>query len=124
MRRARRIIRSSPRQSDALPRRTNLPPALSNWLIEQGHEAAHTTALGLEAEPDIKIWRHASNTGAIIVTKDEDFALLKAADADGPKVVWIRIGNAVRRVLMQRLITAWPLVVEKLCEGYGVVEVR
>ncbi len=103
---------------------TNLPPALANWLNEQGHEAAHTTALGLESKQDVEIWRHAANTGAIIVSKDEDFALLKAANANGPKVVWIRIGNAVRRVLMRRLITVWPSVLEKLEEGYGLVEVR
>jgi predicted nuclease of predicted toxin-antitoxin system len=103
---------------------TNLRPALANWLNEHGHEAAHATALGLESERDIEIWRHAASIGAIIVSKDEDFALLKAANANGPKVVWIRIGNAVRRVLMRRLVTAWPSVLEKLEEGCGVVEVR
>ncbi|MGC1585583.1 MAG: DUF5615 family PIN-like protein [Rhodomicrobium sp.] len=61
---------------------------------------------------------------AIVISKDEDFALLKAANAGGPKVVWIRIGNAVRRALIRRLITAWPSVIEKLEEGYGIVEVR
>ncbi|MFZ1108099.1 MAG: DUF5615 family PIN-like protein [Rhodomicrobium sp.] len=103
---------------------TNLPPALADWLIEQGHEAAHTTALGLESKRDIEIWRHAASIGAIIISKDEDFALLKAGKANGPKVVWIRIGNAVRRVLMRRSVTAWPSVLEKLEEGFGVVEVR
>lgn len=42
---------------------TNLPPALANWLIEQGHEAVHTTALGLASEQDIEIWRHAASSG-------------------------------------------------------------
>ncbi len=81
---------------------TNLPPALATWIAARGHEAAHTTALGIESQPDIEIWRHAAITGAIIVSKDEDFALLRAADPTGPKVVWIRIGNAVRRVLLRR----------------------
>jgi len=103
---------------------TNLPPALTAWLTEQGYEAAHTVALGLGSAQDVEIWRHAANTNAIIITKDEDFALLHAANADGPKVVWIRIGNAVRRVLLRRLVTAWPSVIAKLEEGNGVVEVR
>jgi predicted nuclease of predicted toxin-antitoxin system len=103
---------------------TNLPPALAEWLVELGHEAGHTTALGLGSKSDIEIWRYAANRNAIIVTKDEDFALLKAANAVGPAVVWIRIGNAVRRVLMQRLMRTWPRVIEKLAEGHGIVEVR
>ena len=44
------------------------------------------------------------------MTKDEDFALLQALDRTGPPVVWIRIGNAVRNVLMRRLPVLWPEV--------------
>lgn len=103
---------------------TNLPPALAAWLVEQGHEAVHTSALGLESAADRIIWQHAATTGSIIVSKDEDFALPKAANSDGPKVVWVRIGNAVRRVLLQQLSSVWPSVIEKLEEGNGIVEVR
>lgn len=103
---------------------TNLPPVLATWLIQRGHEAVHTTELGLEAAEDIEIWRYAETIDAIIITKDEDFALLKAINAGGPQVVWIRIGNAIRRVLMHRLIMALPLIMEKLDEGSGIIEVR
>jgi predicted nuclease of predicted toxin-antitoxin system len=103
---------------------TNLPPALAAWLIQQKHEAVHPTELGLEAARDVEIWALAEKTGAIIVSKDEDFVLLKAINSGGPQVIWIRIGNAVRRVLMARLTTAWPSVIKKLSEGNGVVEVR
>ena len=37
----------------------------------------------------------------------KDFIWLKTADQTGPPVVWIRIGNAVRRILIARLTIAW-----------------
>jgi predicted nuclease of predicted toxin-antitoxin system len=103
---------------------TNLPQGLAGWLESQGHEANHTSDFGMEAADDRVIWQYALSTGAIIITKDEDFVLLKAAEPSGPNVVWVRIGNAVRRVLFQRLISAWPQVVARLAAGDTVVEVR
>lgn len=55
---------------------------------------------------------------------DEDFVLLKTSEADGPSIFWVRIGNAVRRVILQRLGTVWPAVVATLEQGDGIVEVR
>jgi len=103
---------------------TNLPPALSEWLIKRGHEAVHTTSVGLGAASDLAIWHYAVQNEAIIISKDEDFALLKAANPNGPKIIWVRIGNAIRRVLFQRLDEAWPSVIEMLNEGEELIEVR
>ncbi len=57
------------------------------------------------------------------MTKDEDFVLLKMSEAEGPTVVWIRIGN-VRRVLLQRISSVWAEVVSKLEAGETIIEVR
>jgi predicted nuclease of predicted toxin-antitoxin system len=73
---------------------------------------------------DRAIWRRAIEMGACIVTKDEDFALLQALDRSGPAVVWIRIGNAVRRVLLERLPKLWPAVVSAIDRGEKIVELR
>ncbi|MDX6574495.1 MAG: hypothetical protein QOE96_448 [Blastocatellia bacterium] len=51
-----------------------LPPALASWLIQQGHTAQHVDDLGLRNADDIVIWNHALESGAIVITKDEDFA--------------------------------------------------
>jgi len=78
----------------------------------------------METAKDRAIWDHAKDIGACIVTRDEDFVLL-AAEADvGPSVVSVRIGNAVRRVLLQRLSPVWPVVVSKLQSGEQVVEIK
>jgi predicted nuclease of predicted toxin-antitoxin system len=102
----------------------NLPPALARWLVSEGHNADHVSDLGLEGVSDLAIWRRARELQACIVTKDEDFVLLQAMDHDGPAVVWIRIGNAVRSVLMRRLPSLWPSVVSAIQHGEKIIEVR
>ena len=102
----------------------NLPPALAQWLISVGHEARHVNDLGLARMPDRDIWRHARDQSACIVTKDEDFVLLHALDRSGPPVVWIRIGNAVRAVLLRRLPEQWPAVMSAIERGEKIIEVR
>lgn len=103
---------------------TNLPPALADWLKSQGHEAEHSSAIGLASVSDRRIWDHALAVGASIVTKDEDFVLLKTNDPSGPQIVWIRVGNATRRVLLQKLDATWPAVSSALQRGEGIVEIR
>jgi predicted nuclease of predicted toxin-antitoxin system len=74
-----------------------LPPALVPWLAAKGHHAQHVIDCGLEAADDRAIWDEAIRTGAVIVTKDEDFALRRTLAVPGPCVVWVRRGNATRR---------------------------
>ncbi len=101
----------------------NLPPALARWLASEGHEAQHVGDFGMERAPDREIWARARETGACIVTKDEDFILLQALDRAGPAIVWIRIGNAVRGVLLRRLPALWPAVISAIARGEKVIEV-
>lgn len=102
----------------------NLPPAFARWLISEGHEAHHVSEWGMEATPDREIWARAREINACIITKDEDFILLQALDRAGPAIVWIRIGNAVRDVLMSRLPTLWPAVLSAIERGEKIIEVR
>lgn len=103
---------------------TNLPPDLAVLLVSLGHDACHTLDVGLERATDRVIWQHAKVDHRCIVTRDEDFVLLSAADADGPFVVWVRIGNAVRRVILERVRSTWPTVVARLAAGEKVIELR
>lgn len=64
-----------------------LPPALARWLVERGHQAGHVADLGIAGASDRVVWERAAITGAVIVTKDEDFALRRAVAAEGPVVV-------------------------------------
>jgi predicted nuclease of predicted toxin-antitoxin system len=102
----------------------NLPPALAQWLAAERHEAHHVSNLGMEAMPDREIWKRAREMDACIVTKDEDFVLLSALDRAGPAIVWIRVGNATRGALLDRLPALWPKVMNAIERGEKVIEVR
>lgn len=101
-----------------------LPPALATWLIQQGHIAQHVDELGLRNADDIVIWNHALVSGAIVITKDEDFAERTARTTTGPVIVWLRIGNATNRILMQWFSPRWEEVIDHLNAGDRLIEVR
>jgi predicted nuclease of predicted toxin-antitoxin system len=101
-----------------------LPPALSRWLREQGHEAQHVEDVGLRDAEDGPIWAHALNADAVILTKDEDFAARASRDSQGPVIVWLRIGNATNRALLQWWQPRWPQVLMLLANGHRLIEVR
>jgi len=101
-----------------------LPPALAVWLRDQGHDAVHAmNSVGVDA-PDSAIWDLARLDERIIVTKDRDFAIWAASRQAGPRVVWLRIGNATTRSLMAWLEPRWPIIQERLIENTHLVEVR
>ena len=68
------------------------------------------------------IWRYAAEQSAVIVTKDEDFATMRAQAEDGPQVLWLRIGNATNRALHLHLDEVWPTVVQWLEAREPIVE--
>jgi predicted nuclease of predicted toxin-antitoxin system len=66
-----------------------LPPALAKRLQELGHDAKHVTAIGLATSTDDSIWARATQTGAVIISKDEDFSLMQIWFPEGPAVIWV-----------------------------------
>lgn len=78
-----------------------LPPALVGWLTGLGYTAQHVDELGLREADDIVIWNHALTGGAVVITKDEDFAERTKRTPTGPVIIWLRIGNATNRALIQ-----------------------
>ena len=100
-----------------------LPPALPRWLVSRGHEAEHVFDRGLTSADDRTIRRDAESTGSILVTKDEDFALLKAIEPEGPVVVWIRLGNTRRQELLRWFERMLPVVMAAIERGDSLIEV-
>ena len=49
---------------------------------------------------------------------------MRALSAAGaPALVWVRIGNATRNVLVERLSAVWPAIVAALERGETVIQV-
>ncbi len=100
-----------------------LPAALAHWLQARGHQAEHVLALGMGQTADALIWQHAAQTGAVIVTKDEDFAQLTILRPEGVRVVWLRVGNCRTAALIATFERLWPEIVRQLDAGAGLIEV-
>ena len=100
-----------------------LPPALAGWLREAGYDAAHVEDVALREAVDQTIWAHALRTGAIIITKDEDFAERSARESAAPIVVWLRVGNATNRALHTWIEPRLPGIVQLVGQNNRLIEV-
>jgi predicted nuclease of predicted toxin-antitoxin system len=103
---------------------TQLPRRLAAWVRAQGNDADHVLDLALAQSKDNAIWLAATESGAIIVSKDEDFATWIVAGRAGPSVLWLRTGNGSTPDLHSILERIWPSVVARFEAGERLVEVR
>lgn len=101
-----------------------LPPALARYLESQGHEARAVREVGLREADDTAIWDFAMRDGLIIVTKDEDFPERVLNSSTAPQIVWLRIGNSTKRLLIAWFAPLLPDVIRELTAGHRIVEVR
>jgi predicted nuclease of predicted toxin-antitoxin system len=98
-----------------------LPPALTGWLQNAGHDSEHVAdALALDAE-DSAIVAHAIESDAVIVTKDSDFVLL--VPSPPPHLLLVICGNCSNRVLFDLFGREFPVALADLQRGGAVVEI-
>lgn len=100
-----------------------LSAALARWLETKGCQAEHVLALGLAQSPDADIWQRAAREGAVIISKDEDFARMTLLKPEPVPVVWLRFGNCRTAALLASMERAWPDIVQQLDTGARLIEV-
>lgn len=100
-----------------------LPPGLVQHLEASGHSAEHVNFVGLGAAADGQVWAYAVRVGAVLISKDQDFARLAKARPEGVPVVWIRLGNTTNHALWVALKPAIPEIVGAVAAGEKLVEV-
>ncbi len=100
-----------------------LPPALIRHLKSLGHNAEHVFDLGYVGAPDSDIWSRAVAVGAVIISKDEDFAERARRPEPKTQVVWIRLGNMTNAALWHALEPRFAEIVEALEAGEHLIEV-
>lgn len=101
-----------------------LSPKTALWLTQDfGCVCEALVQTLLAHEDDAQIFARAAKAGAIIITKDSDFADLVALHGPPPQVILITVGNtsdeALRRTLAQTFVTAMAL----LRAGEPIVEI-
>lgn len=99
-------------------------PALARILADRGHEASHVADVGLLSSTDEEVWHHAIETGAVLITKDEDFAVLPRRSDEAAQVLWLRVGNTSRRALLGWFDARLPGITDLLEAGERLIEVR
>ena len=101
-----------------------LPAALARFLASRGEEASHVLDLGLAQASDAEIWRHATENGMVIISKDEDFFHLAGLPEAWVQFIWVRLGNCRTQQLLAAFERVWSRVQACLEAGDRVVEVR
>ena len=99
-----------------------LPPALCQWLQTRGHEATHVIDIGLGGASDTAIAGRAIADEAMIITKDDDFLILRLPDRFG--LLWLRCCNATTRAFTEWLDARWDRVEALLAAGESMIELR
>jgi len=90
-----------------------LSPGLARWLLEQGHDAVHASAVGLDRALDTEIVARARDEDRIIITADLDYPrLLALSTADRPALILMRGGEWTESQVVGRLRAALAAVPE------------
>ena len=100
-----------------------LPPALARKIAAAGHQATHVLDEGLLESSDSQIWDYAIEINAVILTKDEDFAIRASVSKTPPSIVWVRIGNCPNARLLAWFEAELPSVIAALGSGTCLVEI-
>lgn len=101
-----------------------LPPELAKWLTINGNDGTHVSDAALLNADDQRIWEHARQIGAVIISKDEDFVDRWLLDQDPVGLIWIRKGNCSNRALLDWLEPLWPETMKRLELGERLIELR
>jgi predicted nuclease of predicted toxin-antitoxin system len=95
---------------------------LARQIEALGHTPEHVADCGLATAADREIRAYAGGVGAVIITKDEDFAVRKRLES-GPPIVWVRIGNTRRADVLGRIETDFPAILNALERGETLIEI-
>ena len=66
--------------------------------------SSQVALLGLETVADAQIWRYAKDNGFVIVSRDADFHERSLIEGHPPQVVWLKIPNRSRAVVLNILL--------------------
>lgn len=101
-----------------------LSPAIAPWMAATfGVDAYSLRDLGLRDATDRAIYAAARDAGAVVMTKDADFALLQEQLGPPPKLLWLRCGNTSNARLKEILAVAFPRAQALLAGPESLVEI-
>jgi predicted nuclease of predicted toxin-antitoxin system len=105
-----------------------LSPALAPFVTDLfgaalAIEASSVKWLGLRDATDEAIYAAAREAGAIVLTKDADFAVMLERHGPPPCVIWVTLGNTSNARMREVLRKALPEALSLLRSGEALVEI-
>lgn len=101
-----------------------LPPSLARFISDELKTTAiHVADIGLKSASDSALWEYASNHDLIVISKDEDFATM-ILNTPTAKLIWVRLGNCRKTLLLETFRRMWPRVIHRLESGDSLIEIR
>ena len=102
-----------------------LSPQLTRWIEETfGVECLHVRDLGLRNAEDPEIFQRARESGAVVMTKDEDFVHLVGQNGPPSRVIWITSGNMANDRFKLLLLKTLQDAISLIESGEAVVEIK
>ena len=99
-----------------------LPPGLCSWLEKEFDVQAEAVRdLGLRDAKDPEIFAAAREGGAVVMSKDADFANLVSRHGPPPQVLWVTCGNTTNAALRVFLARTLPVAMELIEAGEPLV---
>lgn len=78
--------------------------------------SSQVTLLGLESTSDAEIWQYAKTNGFVIVSRDSDFQERSLVSGHPPQVVWLKIPNRSKTVVLNILLNHHTEIEQALIE--------
>ncbi|HYE73284.1 MAG TPA: DUF5615 family PIN-like protein [Blastocatellia bacterium] len=102
-----------------------LSPLIANWISENFDcQAIALRDLGLRDATDRQIFAAARQAGAIVLTKDRDFADLVNQYGPPPQIIWLTCGNTSNANLKLLLSSALEQAMNMIQNGEHLVEIH
>jgi len=78
--------------------------------------SSQVSLLGLESASDSEIWQYAKANGFVIVSRDSDFQERSLVAGHPPQVVWLKIPNRSKTVVLNILLDHHTEIEQALIE--------
>jgi len=88
----------------------NLPPRLTETLVNVYPGSKHVHECVLGSSDDLAIWQYAKENGFAIVSKDSDFQERSVLCGSPPKIIWLRAANCTASEIENPLRAAVPVI--------------
>jgi len=82
----------------------NLSRRVVPFIQQDYPDSSQISLLNMEHSTDKEIWDYAKSQGYTIVTKDADFLDMSLLYGQPPKIIWLKIGNQSKAVMINALM--------------------